>query len=61
MLDDWVKQARKSKIPQLAKIAATLLAHRSRILAKYDCHISTSRVKGINNKIKVMKHNAYGF
>lgn len=25
------------------------------ILAKYDCHISTSKVDGINNKIKVIK------
>ena len=31
------------------------------ILAWYDCHISTGKVEGINNKIKVMKRNAYGF
>jgi len=26
-----------------------------------DSHISTIKEKGINNKIKVMKRNAYGF
>ena len=33
----------------------------SGILAWYDCHLSTGKVEGINNKIKVMKRNAYGF
>lgn len=61
VLDDWVRQARESQIVQLAKMAATLLAHRRGILAWYDCHISTGKVEGINNKIKVMKRNAYGF
>ena len=59
-LEDWVKQARESKIPQLVKMAATLLACRRGFLVWYDCHISTGKVEGINNK-KVMKRNAYGF
>ena len=61
VLDDWVKQARESKIPQLMRMAATLLAHRIGIQAWYDSRISTGKVEGINNKIKVMKRNAYGF
>ncbi|EKC56337.1 family transposase, partial [human gut metagenome] len=43
------------------RMAATLLAHRRGILAWYDSHISAGKVEGINNKIKVMKCNAYGF
>lgn len=31
------------------------------ILAWYDCLISTIKVEGINNKIKEIKRNAYGF
>ena len=54
-------QAKESKVPQLMKMAATIMAHRTGILAWYDCHISTGKVEGINNKIKVMKRNAYGF
>ena len=61
VLNDWVRQARESKIPQLEKMANTLMLYRSGILAWYDCHISTGKVEGINNKIKVMKRNAYGF
>ena len=45
----------------LMKMAATMMAHRTGILAWYDCHISTGKVEGINNKIKVMKRTAYGF
>lgn len=61
VLEDWVRQAEQSKIPQLMKMAVTMKAYRRGILAWYDCHLSTGKVEGINNKIKVMKRNAYGF
>ena len=61
VLDDWVRQAEQSRIPQLMKMAVTMKAYRRGILAWYDCHLSTGKVEGINNKIKVMKRNAYGF
>ena len=61
VLDDWIKQAKESKIPQLINMANTLSAHRTGILVWYDCCISTGKVEGINNKIKVMKRTAYGF
>ena len=61
VLDDWIKQAKESKIPQLINMANSLSAHRTGILAWYDCSISTGKVEGINNKIKVMKRTAYGF
>ena len=57
----WVEQARQSKVPRLERMAATLMARRTGILAWYDCHFSTAKVEGINNKIKVLKRNAYGF
>ena len=58
---DWVKQAQESKVPQLMKMAVTIMAYRTGIPAWYDCPISTGKVEGINNKIKVMKRVAYGF
>ena len=61
MLINWVKQAKESKVQQLLKMANTIMAYRTGILAWYDCHISTGKVEGINNKIKVMKRCAYGF
>ena len=60
-LDDWVQQAKDSKVQPFIKLANTIMAHRTGILAWYDCRISTGKVEGINNKIKVMKRAAYGF
>lgn len=61
VLLDWVKQARDSKVPLLIKFANTLMAHKSGILSWYDYHISTGKLEGINNKIKTMKRQAYGY
>ena len=61
VFDDWVRQAEESEIPQLQKMAVTMRAYKTGILAWYDCHLSTGKVECINNKIKVMKRNAYGF
>ena len=61
VLDDWIRQAEQSKIAQLQKMAVAMRTYKKGILAWYDCHLSTGKVEGINNKIKVMKRNAYGF
>lgn len=61
VLNNWVKQAEDSKVPLLKKFANTLLAHKTGILAWYDYHISTGKLEGINNKIKTMKRQAYGY
>ena len=50
----WAEQARSSSLPPMVKAADTILAHRSGILAWYDDHLSTGKVEGIDNKIKVL-------
>lgn len=55
------EKAQESKVPQLMKMAVTIMAYRTGILAWYDCPVLTGKVEGINNKIKVMKRVAYGF
>jgi transposase len=60
-LGKWVAKAMASSIPRLKKFANTLLAHRTGIFAWYDYPISTGPLEGINNKIKTMKRQAYGF
>ena len=60
-LDEWIKMARGSGQDQLETMANTLEQAEDGILAYYTCRISTGKVEGINNKIKVMKRNAYGF
>lgn len=61
VLDSWIEQAYQAKIPKLTTFANTLKAHKWGILAWYDYHISTGKLEGINNKIKTMKRQAYGY
>ncbi|PJF00841.1 MULTISPECIES: transposase [Prevotella] len=61
MLDDWIRLAKQSKNAKLKKKAVTMRTYRKGILAWYGYHLSIGKVEGINNKIKVMKRNAYGF
>jgi transposase len=58
---DWIRRADVSGIGMLQKFARTLEDHRDGILAYYDYRISTGPLEGINNKIKTMKRQAYGF
>ena len=57
----WAEQARSSGLPPMVKAANTILAHRSGILAWYNDHLSSGKVEGINNTIKVLGRVAYGF
>ena len=52
-MPDWGKQAQESKVPQLTKMAVTIMVYRTGILAWYDCPISTGKEEGINNKINI--------
>lgn len=60
-LTAWINKAKASKIRQLVTFAKTLRTHRKAILAYYDFPISTGPLEGMNNKIKTMKRQAYGF
>lgn len=61
VMGSWLEQAYQAKIPKLTTLANTLKAHKWGILAWYDYHISTAKLEGINNKIKTMKRQAYGY
>lgn len=60
-LRDWIKRAMASGITMLHSVAKRLSAYRSGLLAYYDYPISTGPLEGLNNKIKTMKRQAYGF
>lgn len=60
-LQHWAKKAEASKIPMLKKFGYMLLGKRSGILAFYDDFLSTGPVEAINNKIKTIQRQAYGF
>ena len=61
VLDEWVKQAIESKIQPLVKMASTIRAYKTYILTWYDHYITNGTIEGINNKIKVLKRQIYGF
>jgi transposase len=61
MLIHWCTQAYLSNIPQLKKAAKTLIRHADGLLNYFDHRISNGKAEGINNKIKVMKRQSYGF
>jgi len=60
-LDAWCTDAEKSGVKELKKIATTLMHHSHGLLNYYFHRISCGLVEGINNKIKTLKRQAYGF
>jgi transposase len=60
-LAEWCALARSVRHPELSRFARTLERHRRGILNHCDYPIHTSKLEGINNKIKVIKRQAYGY
>jgi transposase len=62
-LDDWCRQAMRSRIPPMKKIAKTLRRHRELLLNYFRAksQISSGAVEGLNNKAKLTMRKSYGF
>lgn len=60
-LGAWIARALATRHKHFVKLAKTLRAHRNGLFAYFDHRISTGPLEGINNKIKVLKRQAYGF
>ena len=60
-LDQWCALAHASGVPALATFARKLCRHEKGIVNHCRYPIHTGRLEGINNKIKVIKRQAYGF
>jgi transposase len=57
----WIVQAIESGVPQLATTARTLLHYSEGLISYFEHKIDNGKAEGINNKIKVLKRQAYGF
>lgn len=57
----WIIQAIESGVEQLAKTARTLLHYFTGLLSYFEHKINNGKAEGINNKIKVLKRQAYGY
>ena len=60
-IDEWCELARADGHPALGRFARMLERYRYGILNHCDHPIHTSKLEGVNNKIKVIKRTAYGF
>lgn len=60
-LDAWLRDAERSGIKLLQKFAKTLGSHRNSLLAWYDYPISTGPLEAVNNKIKLLNRQAFGY
>ena len=60
-LDLWILDALDSGVKRLKRVAETFNRHRIGLLNYFKHRISNAGAEGINNKIKTMKRQAYGF
>lgn len=60
-LDNWCELALEAKLPELKRFVKMLVRHKEGILNHATYPIHTSKLEGVNNKIKVLKREAYGF
>ena len=61
LLTQWIQQARACASQPFQTLADTLESHRPGLLAYFRHPISTGPLEGMNNKIKVLKRQAYSF
>ncbi len=58
---EWIENAEHCGIPQFVKCAATLRNWLTGILNSFSVPYTNGFTEGCNNKIKVLKRNAYGY
>ena len=60
-LDAWCDMAEEIEGPKMAAFVRHLRKHKPEIMNHCDYPIGTSRLEGVNNKIKLIKRRAYGY
>jgi len=61
LMADWILSAQNSGIPEYTSCSNTLINWQTGILNLFDVPYSNGFTEGCNNKIKVIKRNAYGY
>lgn len=60
-LDNWIRWARRSRLPPFKKLAATLRDHLDGVLAFVATGLTNGPIEGLNGKIRTITRRAYGF
>jgi len=58
---DWLNWAGRSQLRPFAKLAISVRRHMDGILSYVTTGLSNGRVEGLNNKIRLLNHRAFGF
>jgi transposase len=61
LLDAWIAWARRSRLPSFRKLAKTITAQRTGIVAAIEHGLSNARVEAINTQIRLITRRAFGF
>ena len=60
-LDAWLAWASRSRLRPFVRLARTFRSHRDGILAAIRLGLSNGRLEGLNSKIRLISHRAFGF
>lgn len=60
-LDAWLSWASRSQLKPFVKLARTIRKHKPGVLAAIELGLSNGRLEGLNSKIRLLSHRAYGF
>lgn len=60
-LDLWLNLARNSGLKEFEACCDTIEEWKAEILQSFDCPYTNGYTEGCNNRIKVLKRNAYGY
>jgi len=60
-IDAWLSWAQRSRLNPFVRLARTVRKHLDGILAFIDSRLTNARLEGMNNKIRLLSHRAYGF
>lgn len=60
-IDSWIEKGRLSGQHYIEKMANSIARFKSGILAWFDHRISNGPIEGMNNKIKTLKRQAFGY
>jgi transposase len=60
-LSHWIMAAQNSGLSRFVACANTMIRWSRGILNSFDCSYTNGFTEGVNNKIKVLKRNAYGY
>jgi transposase len=60
-LQQWIAWAARSRLPSFVRLGRTIRAHLPGVLAFMTNQVNNGRAEGINNKLRLLSHRAYGF